>query len=141
MDKKPDISLEPTPEQVRYAGVLGKFMYVGLACLFITFALYVFGIMEPYIPLEELPQHWTKDVHQYLTDAEIKEGWSWVSMVGRGDFVNFIGIVILAGVTILCYLAIVPTLIRKKDTIYVILALLEVAVLVFAASGIISVGH
>ena len=55
MEEKPGESLEPTPEQVRYAGVLEKGMYVGLACLLVTFALYVFGIMDPYIPLEELP--------------------------------------------------------------------------------------
>ncbi len=141
MCDKPNVSLEPTAEQIRYANVLGKCMYLGLACLFITFALYVTGIMEPHVPLEDLPQHWTKDVNQYLADVEVKGGWSWVGMIGRGDFVNFIGIVILAGATILCYLTIIPTLIGKKDTICVVIAILEVVVLATAASGIIAVGH
>jgi hypothetical protein len=148
MEQTPDASLEPTPEQIRYAGFLEKGMYLGLVCLFVTFALYVFGIMEPLIPPEELPNHWTKNVHGYLTganeyrtDAKIEPGWSWVKLLGYGDFVNFVGIVILAGTTILCYAAIIPLLLKRKDFIYAIVALLEVIVLVVAASGIIAVGH
>jgi hypothetical protein len=136
-----DASLKPTPEQVRYAEVLEKSMQMGLACLFITFALYVFGIMEPHIAPEELPNHWTKDVDTYLADANIEAGWSWVKMLGHGDFVNFVGIAFLAGITILCYMAIIPLLFKKKDFICAVLALLEVVVLVAAASGIIAVGH
>lgn len=141
MQQETDASLEPTPEQIRYAGVLEKSMYVGLMCLFVTFALYVFAIMSPYIPLEKLPQHWTKNVDDYLHDAKIEPGWSWVNMLGYGDFVNFIGITILAGITVLCYLAIIPLLLKRKDFIYAVLAALEVIVLAAAASGIINAGH
>lgn len=133
--------MEPTPEQILYAEVLEKGMYLGLACLFTTFALYASGIMEPYIPLDKLPEYWTQDVHEYLAQAELKAGWSWVPMVRYGDFVNFIGIAILAGVTVLCYIAIVPLLLHRGDFIYAVLALLEVVILVVAASGIIAVGH
>ena len=141
MQDKPNASLEPTPEQIRYAGFLEKGMYVGLACLFVTFGLYVFGVMGPYIPLEELPDHWSKNVHDYLADAKIEAGWSWVGMLRYGDFINFIGVAILAGVTVVCYLAIVPMLLKKKDTLYAVLALLEAVVLIAAASGIIAGGH
>ena len=43
--------------------------------------------------------------------------------------------------TIVCFLGIVPTLVRKKDKAYVVMALLEVAILTLAASGILAVGH
>ncbi|MHC4126832.1 MAG: DUF1634 domain-containing protein [Planctomycetota bacterium] len=141
MDEDPDAALDPTPEQLLYAGILEKGMFAGLACLFITFALYVFGILGPYIPLKELPQHWSKKVDEYLTDAEIHAGWSWVGMLKYGDFVNFIGIAVLAGVTVLSYLAIVPLLLKSRDYIYAALAALEVLVLAAAASGIIAGGH
>ncbi|MFC1596436.1 DUF1634 domain-containing protein [Planctomycetota bacterium] len=141
MEKPPEASLEPAPEQVRYAAVLEKGMLAGLACLLVTFALYVSGIMSPYIPREELPQHWSKDVNTYLADANIEAGWGWLKMLQYGDFVNFIGIATLAGVTLICYAAIVPLLLKRKDTIYAVLAILEVLVLAVAASGIIAVGH
>jgi hypothetical protein len=116
-------------------------MYAGLGCLLVTFVVYVSGVMENYIPLNDLSQHWQKDVHQYLHDANIEPGWAWVTMVGYGDFLNFAGIAMLAGVTILCYAAMVPMLLRKRDFIYAVLALLEVIVLVSAASGFITAGH
>lgn len=141
MKDKPDASLDPSPEQVRYAAVLEKGMYLGLGTLFVTFALYVFGIMEPHIPLETLSEHWTKSVHDYLADAEIEAGWGWVKMLSHGDFINFVGITILAGATAVCYLAVIPLLVAKKDFVYVVLAAAEVVVLLFAASGIIAVGH
>ena len=81
------------------------------------------------------------NVHDYLTHANIKAGWAWLGMISCGDFINFIGIAILAGITILCYLAIIPLLFKNKDWVYATLAVLEVIVLSLAASGIIAVGH
>ncbi|MBW1743641.1 MAG: DUF1634 domain-containing protein [Deltaproteobacteria bacterium] len=135
-----DAKLEASPEQLLYANILAKGMYFGLLILFITFALYAFGLMKPYIPLDKISSYWGYSVHEYLEITNIGIGWSWVGMLKYGDFVNFIGIAILAGVTIMCYLAIVPLLLRSNDKVYAILALLEAAVLTLAASGILAVG-
>ena len=62
-------------------------------------------------------------------------------MVNYGDFINFIGVAVLAGVSIICYLAIVPILLKNDDKVFAVLALLEVLVLSLAASGIFKVGH
>lgn len=134
-------SLDPTVEQIRYSSFLEKGMYFGLALLLLTFAVYVTGILDPYLPLEDLPVHWTKNVHDYLEDAHIEPGWAWLSMVGYGDFLNFTGIAFLAGVTVVCYAVIIPILLKNRDVIFTILVLLEIAVLVFAASGIVEIGH
>ena len=140
MEEQQHVRLEATPEQILYAKLLEKGMYIGLLILFITFGLYAFGIMDPYIPLNKISQYWTMNVDDYLHHANIKPGWAWAGMIKYGDFVNFIGIAILSGVTIMCYAAIVPTLMRNKDTIYVVLAILEVIVLTVAASGILGTG-
>ncbi|MGD9384165.1 MAG: hypothetical protein PVH55_08955 [Desulfobacterales bacterium] len=141
MDEKSTASLEATPEQILYAKILEWGMYIGLLILFITFALYAFGIMDPYIPMDKISGYWNLNVHDYLEHAGIKDGWAWLGMLKYGDFVNFIGIAILAGVTIICYAAIVPTLLRSNDKVYAILAVLEVIILSAAASGILAVGH
>lgn len=141
MEEKANDLLKATPEQLLYAGILEKGMYLGLLILFITYALYVFGIMDPYIPLDKISDYWSMNVHDYLEHAEIKNGWAWLGMLKYGDFINFIGIALLAGVTIICYAAIVPTLLKSKDTVYAILAVLEVIILSAAASGILAVGH
>ena len=67
-------------------------------------------------------------------------GWAWVGMLGYGDFINFIGIAFLAGVSIICYIAIIPTLLKSGDRIYAIIAILEVIVLTAAAAGIFGSG-
>ena len=133
--------LEAGPEQLLYASILAKGMYIGLLILFITFALYAFSIMKPYIPLDQISHYWGMNVHEYLEHAKIGTGWSWVGMLNYGDFINFIGVAILAGVTIICYLAIVPILLKSNDKVYAVLAVLEALVLSLAASGILAVGH
>lgn len=140
MNEKQNVSLEATPEQILYAKVLEKGMYIGLLILLITFGLYAFGVMDPYIPLNKLSNYWSMNVNDYLHHTNIKAGWAWVGMLKYGDFVNFIGIAILAGVTILCYAAIVPTLLKNKDRVYAVLAILEVIILSVAASGILGTG-
>jgi hypothetical protein len=67
-------------------------------------------------------------------------GWSWLRNISKGDYMNFVGIAILAGLTIACYAAIIPTLMKKKDTAYLVIAIVEVLVLTLAASGILKGG-
>ena len=140
MAEKSNPSVQASPEQLLYARILEKGMFFGLIVLLITFALYTLGIMKPYIPLNELSSYWPHSVTEYLHTAKVETGWSWVKMLGYGDFVNFIGIVILAGVTVICYLSVVPTLWRNKDKVYAVLAVLEAAILCVAASGILGSG-
>lgn len=141
MQEKTNDLLKATPEQLLYAKILEKGMYIGLLILLITYVLYVFGIMDPYIPLDKISNYWSMNVHDYLEHTGIKDGWSWLGMLKYGDFINFIGVALLAGVTIICYAAIVPTLLKSKDTVYAVLAVLEVIILSAAASGILAVGH
>ena len=136
-------------EQLLYAKVLEIGMFTGLAILFITFTLYASGILAPAVPRERISSYWTQGVHEYLEAVNHDylhmehppTGWAWTTMLDKGDFLNFVGIAMLAGVTIVCYLAIVPMLLRKRDYAYLTIAVLEVLVLSLAASGILAVGH
>ncbi len=139
-----------TPEeQVAYAAILEKGMYVGLLILFVTFAIYVFQILPPAVPLSEIANYWSQPVHSYLEAVNhnflhldhVADGWTWLTLLGKGDFINFIGVAVLAGVTILCYLVVIPVLLKKGDKVYVALALAEVVILSLAASGLLKVGH
>ncbi len=141
MDEKSERSLTASPEQLLYARILEKGMMIGLVTLLVTFAIYAFGIMDPYIPLDKISQYWSLNVDDYLKHGNIENGWAWLGLLKYGDFINFIGVAILAGVTILSYLAIVPMLLRNGDGVYAVLALLEVIILSLAASGIIAGGH
>ncbi|MDA8214308.1 MAG: hypothetical protein M0Z64_03410 [Nitrospiraceae bacterium] len=136
MEKK----LKATEEQLTYSKILDLGMKVGLLALVITFIIYLTGIFTPHIPVNDLPKYWGMSVQKYLEATHIPHGWGWLGMVGKGDFLNFIGIAFLAGVTTVCYIAIIPILFRKKDTVYGMIAIVEVLVLVLAASGILKSG-
>ena len=132
--------LQATEEQLAYAKLLDTGMKVGLLMLVISFTIYVLGIFTPHVPVGDLPKYWSMPVKDYLKATDIHTGWSWIYLLGKGDFLNFTGIAFLSGVTILCYMRIIPILFRKKDTVYAVLAIFEVLVLVLAASGVLKAG-
>ncbi len=131
---------QATEEQILYANILNKGMIVGLIGLVVTFVIYGAGILKPVIPLEEVQNYWVMPVADYLEQTGIHAGWAWLGNLDKGDMLNFLPIAFLSLLTIICYLAIIPGLMKKKDTAYVALAIVEVLVLVFAASGILGSG-
>ena len=129
-----------TEEQIVYGRLLNIGMKIGMAMLLVTFSLYMFGVLEPHIPVEDLPKYWVMSVSEYLEAADVHTGWSWLNMLNKGDFINFLGVAFLSGVTIVCYMRIIPILLKKGDKAYAILAIVEVLVLVLAASGVLKSG-
>jgi hypothetical protein len=142
-------ALLPSEEQLLYAKILAWGTYTGLVILVVTFTLYILGTLTPSLPIQELPNYWTLSAHEYLEAVNqqflhrehLVTGWRWVAVLNRGDYLNFLGIAFLALVTIVCYASIVPTLVRKRDWIYSGIAVMEILILVLAASGILRVGH
>jgi hypothetical protein len=127
-------------EQVAYAKILNVVMFLGLAIMVVTFIIYMFGILPSFIPPQDIPHYWGMKSSNFIHTFHAPTGGSWVALTNKGDYLNFVGIAILAGLTVLCYLVILPILMRKKDTAYVVIAIIEVLVLVLAASGILKSG-
>jgi hypothetical protein len=134
------MSIKVTEEQELYAKILNTGMLVGLAGLVVVFIIYCIGILEPLIPMEKVQTYWILSVHEYLELSGIQAGWAWFGNLKYGDMLNFLPIAFLSLLTIVCYIAIIPGLIRKKDTAYVVIAILEIIVLAVAASGILGTG-
>lgn len=128
------------PEQVRYADLLFYGCWIGIFLMIITYIVYLAGILEPHIPLKEIPQYWTMSVDHYLHEGNVPRGWGWVFLLNQGDFLNFLGIVLLAGMTIICYFTLIPVYFKKKDWVVMFIAILEILVLALAASGILGAG-
>lgn len=133
-------SVHASPEQNAYADILFYGCWVGLAVMLVTYCLYVFGVITPHVPLDRMTEVWSQPVAHYLKEARVPTGWGWTSLLGRGDFLNFIGIVLLAGLSIICYLRTIPALFRKGDKAMGAIAVIEVLVLLLAASGIVGGG-
>ena len=127
-------------ERTAYANTLNIGVKTGLAVLVISFLIYISGALSPIVPFSELAVRWRLPVHEFIGKTGSPSGWGWVWKLNRGDALNFFAVAWLSSVTIVCYLRIIPILIRKGDTIYLIIAVLEVAVLLLAASGVLHVG-
>lgn len=132
---------EATREQIVFAAILRAGTGLSMTALVAGFLLYIGGLVPPLVPIAELPRYWGLSAPRYLAATGLPRGWGWVELVRHGDILNFLGIAMLAGLTIVCYLAILPAFLRKGDTVYSAIVVLELAVLLLAASGLVAVGH
>ena len=132
--------LKASEAQLFYANLLNRITLFGFALLIIAFVIYISGILGSYVPMDKVIQYWTQSSHNYLTAANIQPGWDWVGKLRYADFLVYVPIVILAGATIVCYLGVIFKFLKTKEYILVVIAILEVAVLSAAASGLLQAG-
>jgi hypothetical protein len=127
-------------EQLVYANLLGKGALTGLGLLVISFIVYITGVLPNVVSFDKIQSYWKLRVGEYIHQANSPTGWKWVGLLNNGDILNYIGIVVLAGMTLICYLRLIPIFVRKKDTVYLVITIVEIAVLLLAASGILTAG-
>ena len=140
MNAPNDQALQPSREQIIYANLLIIGVWAGIIILFLTYTVYVTGLLPFHTDMTMLPALWGKGVHEYLEITHSPQGWDWLSLLGKGDYLNYIGFVLLAVMTILCYLVLVRGYVRQKNWTYAAIAVMEILVLALAASGILPTG-
>jgi len=134
------MSSKVSKEQILYANILNAGMLIGLGSLILVFTLYATGIMDSLIPLEKVQEYWVLSVHKYLEQSGIQTGWAWLGNLGFGDMLSLLPIAFLSLLTVICYIVMLPGLIAKKDTAYLVISILEILILLLAASGILASG-
>jgi hypothetical protein len=127
-------------EQQVYAKWLAVGSHLGLALIIITFLAYVLDVWEPHVPIEHLPWLWSLPAHEFRSVTDGPHGWEWVALLGRGDFLTYIGVAVLALTTVACYARIVPALGAGGERLYAAIGAAQILVLLLAATGLVS-GH
>ena len=110
---------------------------LGLALLVAGFAAYVSGLLPPLVPLGELTGAWHLPLAQFIAATGAPTGWQWLVLAGRGDYFNFVGIVLLASIVIAAYLRVL-SLLAGRNRSFAVIAALEIVVLLAAASGLLN---
>ena len=128
-------------EQFLYARWLDWGTRVGLILLVGTFLAYVLDLTAPHVPFDQLAQIWSLPVDQYRAAAAVPAGWGWLALAARSDYMNYVGIVFLALITIVCYLRALPGFLARGDRVYALIAAVEIAVLATAAAGVLGGAH
>lgn len=132
----------PLADAQRYALLLGWGTRVGLVLLVLSFTAYMTGLLTPQVPLERLPSLWNLPVDRYHALAGTPAVLDWMALLRHGDRINMIGIGVLAGCSLLPLLALIPLFLKQRNGIvYAVICALEAAVLLLAASGVLSAGH
>lgn len=131
---------KPMPEQITYANLLFIGAWSGIFLMMVTYLTYLTGILSPHVDMALVTQNWGKGVQEYLEITGSPHGWGWLTLLNKGDFLNYLGLVLLAIMTIICYLVLIVGYKKKKDWLYFGICLAEVIVLSLAASGILGAG-
>jgi len=122
----------------RYANCMARGTALALSVIAIELLAYVSGALSPYVPLRDLPGLWGMPMREYLAAARVPDGWGWITLAGQGDYVNFIGIALLASITPVCYLLALRRYLAQRDRTYAALATAQILVLLLAASGLLN---
>lgn len=128
-------------EALRYAHLLDWGARLGVLALIASFAAYVFGLISPHVPLEQLSSVWSLPVAAYLQQTATPSGWGWLTLAHKGDLSGLIGISILAGCSLPPLLGLIPLYLKRHDYVYAAICTGIIAVLVLAASGLLTGGH
>jgi hypothetical protein len=134
--KSSDHAVSVLPEQRIYARWLAAGSRLSLALLVATFTLYLSGILPPLVPVAELPNYWVMSAAEYVAATGTPTGWRWLALAGRPDIMNLVGIACVALVTPVCFARLVPEFVRQRERTFAAIALMELWILVLAASGI-----
>ncbi|ROR02944.1 hypothetical protein [Desulfosoma caldarium] len=133
-------SAKASPEQLLYADLLFYGCWASILIMMVTYVIYVAGLMGPHIPLNQLPHLWHLPVGEFMEKSGAPHGWGWVPLLGKGDYLNFLGIALLGAMTIIGFITLIPAYVRQKDTAFLVIVFVEVAALLLAASGIFGAG-
>ena len=117
--------------------MLKKCVIVGFGILVVCFAMCVSGVLSSSVPLDQIGEYWSLPLNEYLQKANYDAGWSWTGMLRYGDYLNFIPLAIFGTIAMVCYLRIIPILKKNRNFAYLVIAIVQILVLLFAASNLI----
>jgi len=128
-------------EQLVYARWLDWGTRAGLALLAASFALYALGLAAPQVPFEQLARAWSLPVDQYRAAVGAPAGWGWLTLALRGDYMNLVGIALLALTSLVCTLRALPLFLARGERALALIAGLQATVLAVAAAGVLGGAH
>jgi hypothetical protein len=107
----------------------------------LSFLVYASGVLPSFVPLDTLPALWGLPVGQYLEKTGAPSGWGWVHLLDFSDYLSLACMALVAMVTLICYLALLPLLLRLGEQLQAALVGAQVLILLVAASGFLAGGR
>ena len=127
--------------QELYARWLGAVARIAFAAALVAFVLYAWGVLPTFVPLDALPALWQLPVGEYLARTGAPVGWGWLRLLPNADYLSLGCVALIAAVTLVCYLAVLPILLKLEERLQAALVAAQIIVLLVAASGALAAGH
>jgi len=136
-----DPCLEVSPEHLRYAVILEYGVWAALFVLATSYLAYLAGWATPLVPLDQVQQHWGLSHDAFVAATGMPVKWRWLTQLQHPDMANLLGIAMLGLLSCAGLLGVLPVFWRRKDKAFCTAIILELAVVLLAASGVITRGH
>lgn len=128
--------------QKRYARILYWVAAIGQMLVVVGYILYLSKLLPTATPIETITQAWHLSAAEFTDELGMETGWNWLRKLGYGDIISYGAIVLLALGTNICLLAAGVSFLQEKNGKYALIVILQIVVLLIAASGIVSgAGH
>jgi hypothetical protein len=121
--------------QERYARWLEAATWLAFAASLAAFVAYAGGLLPAFVPLEALPGLWHLPAEAYLARTGAPAGWGWLRLLAYSDYLSLACVALIGGVTLACYLSLLPLLLRLGERLQAALAAAQILVLLIALSG------
>lgn len=136
-----ELNSSASDEQHVYARWLDWTARLGVAVLAGAFFLYVFGIVEPQVPLARLPELWSLPLDRYREVTGAPSGWHWWRYLDKSESHSLIGVGLLALATLVCYMRLGILLLRRGEFLPAVIVGAQILVLLAAAANLFAAGH
>jgi hypothetical protein len=141
MDDDRIVSRPVSEDHLRYAAWLARGTRLGFGAMAIAFAAYIGGVLDPHVSPSDLPLLWGGPAAGYLAATGIDSGWGWLALLHRADMLNLVGIAVLSGCSVVALFVVALLYMRRHDRLLAAVCVLQILLIVLAASNLLSGSH
>lgn len=130
--------------QLAYANTLEIVSHAIIIVMALGFVLYVLQLLPLTVPVETVAANWHLNATKLQMKIHHHCGWSCFTDLQtflHGDAISYASVIFLSMATLLCLSTAFIAFIREKNQIFAGITMLQVLVLLVAASGIFTSGH
>jgi len=135
--KREKVSKYNTKRREIYANAFDLYGKIAFVLILLTFLIYIFQIFEPQIPIEKVAKLWSMSSSEFSRAIDSNNlNWAWVKLLSKSDYMNYLAVIFLATIAVIANFRILPILLIEKDYKLAVISLLQIIVIILAASGI-----
>lgn len=121
----------------KFAAIIGMGTRVAFTLVIIGFTVYLVSPLPSRVPLDRMQTLWGLPLADYVAATGIAVGpGAWIGDAPYADCFPVIALAFLAALTGVAYALIIPSFVKRRQTPYAVMAVLQTALIAAAILGI-----